>query len=119
MKIIKGCSVFTGKNITISLDQGLIKEVKELETSEKLPFISPGFIDTQVNGYKGLDYSSENFKQEDVVKMIEIMAASGTSCHFPTIVTSSRDVTTKNLKTISSALSELPARSIWQGQDIF
>ena len=108
MKVIRGCSVFTGSNISLSFDQGIIKEVKNLGTSEELPYISPGFIDTQVNGYRGLDYSSENLKKEDVVMMAEMLAASGTTCHFPTIVTSSREVTTNNLKTINSALSEYP-----------
>ena len=83
MKVIRGCSVFTGRNISISLDGGLIKEVKNLESSEVLPFISPGFMDTQVNGFRGLDYSSEKLKQEDVLIMAEMLAASGDKLPFP------------------------------------
>jgi N-acetylglucosamine-6-phosphate deacetylase len=112
MKVIRGCSVFTGNNISISIDGGLIKEVKNLDSSEELPFISPGFMDTQVNGFRGLDYSSENLKLEDVVVMAEMLAASGTTCHFPTIVTSSRDITTKNLKIINSALLKYPELNV-------
>lgn len=111
MKIVRGCSVFTGRNISISLDGGLIREVKNLETSETLPFISPGFMDTQVNGYAGLDYSSDNLKPSDVEKIIKMMAAAGTSLHFPTIVTNSQELIVKNLKTINQAISNNPQLS--------
>ena len=108
---VKGRSVFTGKNIGIILDGPVISGVEEIDSAEKLPYISPGFLDTQVNGCRGIDYRSENLKEKDVVNMTEMLAESGTTSHFPTIVTSSRKVTTKNIKTISSALSKFPELS--------
>ena len=111
MDEVKGCSIFSGQNIEIRIDEGEIVGVESLNESDKLPIISPGFIDTQFNGYAGLDYSAEKFAQKDVLKMTEILASAGTTCHFPTIVTSSRDVTTKNLQTISLALADFPELS--------
>lgn len=111
MDEIKGCSIFSGQNVEIRIDEGEIVGVESLNESDKLPFISPGFIDTQFNGYAGLDYSAEKFAQKDVLKMTEILASAGTTCHFPTIVTSSRDVTTKNLQTITLALADFPELS--------
>ncbi len=108
MKEVKGRSVFTGKKISISINEGIIAAVEETGDHDNLPFISPGFMDIQFNGYAGFDYSSEKLGQEDVLKMVELLAASGTTSHFPTIVTGSREVTTKNLHTISSVLSEYP-----------
>ena len=82
MENVKGRSVFTGKDIRISFENGLIAAVNELDISEHLPYISPGFMDTQVNGYAGIDYSSENLGQKDVVKITDMLAAAGTSRHF-------------------------------------
>lgn len=98
MENIIGCSVFTGKNIKIGFDKGVIVKVTELNNSEHLPYISPGFLDTQVNGYNGLDYSSGNLKQSDVIKITKMLAAAGTSRHFPVIVTSPQELIIKNQK---------------------
>lgn len=108
MEDITGCSIITGQNIKISFHEGVIVAVKELDTSGQLPYISPGFMDTQVNGYAGLDYSSENLKQDDVIKITDMLAAAGTSCHFPTIVTNSQELILKNLKIIIRTIEEYP-----------
>lgn len=108
MTTVKGCSVFRGKNIEISFEGPAIAAVKDLHTTEKLPYISPGFIDTQVNGYRGIDYRSGELKKEDIIKITKMLAASGTTSHFPTIITDPGEITTRNLKVISSLLSEQP-----------
>ncbi len=108
MEDIKGCSVFSGKNIRISFDRGVITAVTKLDSSNRLPYISPGFIDTQVNGYAGLDYSARNLEQDDVVKIVHMLAAFGTSSHFPTIVTNSQKLIVKNLKTIDQVIRNNP-----------
>ena len=108
MENVKGRSVFTGKDIRISFENGLIAAVNELDISEHLPYISPGFMDTQVNGYAGIDYSSENLGQKDVVKITDMLAAAGTSRHFPTIVTNSQELLIKNLKTINRTITAYP-----------
>ena len=105
---VKGRSVFSGKNIGIIFDGPVISKAEEIESAEELPYISPGFLDTQVNGYRGIDYRNAGLKKEDVLKLIEMLAASGTTGHFPTIVTWSREGTEKNLKVISSLLDERP-----------
>ena len=105
MENINGCSVFTGKKIKISIDKGVIAAVEELDTSQSLPYISPGFMDTQVNGYAGLDYSYENLVLDDVVQITRMLAAAGTSCHFPTIVTSPQELIIKNLRIITRAIA--------------
>ncbi len=111
MDNITGCSVFTGKNIKISFDKGVIVEVIELSASEHLPYISPGFLDTQVNGYYGLDYSSENLDQSDVMQITRMLALSGTTRHFPTIVTNPQELIIKNLKIITRAIADSPELS--------
>ena len=64
MITVKGCSVFSGRNIEIRFVNSAIAMVKELQTTEKLPYIAPGFIDTQVNGYRGLITVPESLKRK-------------------------------------------------------
>ncbi len=111
MEIIKGRSVFTEKNIRLNIDKDVIVSVEELNSSEQLPYVSPGFMDTQVNGYAGLDYSSKNLEQGGVIKITDMLAASGTSHHFPTIVTSSQELIIKNLTTIARTIADHPGIS--------
>ncbi len=108
MITVKGCSVFSGRNIEIRFVNSAIAMVKELQTTKKLPYIAPGFIDTQVNGYRGIDYRSGELKKEDIIKMTKMLASSGTTGHFPTIITGPGAVTTRNLKLLASLLSEQP-----------
>jgi len=105
---IEGRSVISGRNIRLSITDGIITSVEEIGAQDDLPFISSGFIDTQFNGYTGFDYSSENLEKKDILKMTELLAASGTSCHFPTIITNSREIMVRNLEIISKALETYP-----------
>lgn len=88
---IRGISVFNGKPIEIEIKEGFIENIDLLPGSEQnLPYVSPGFFDLQVNGYKGSDYSLEDFSEEHLRNIITHLAASGTTQHIPTIVSSPR-----------------------------
>lgn len=102
----EGISIFSGKSVSVRVEGGIISEVKELSTKNQLPYISPGFLDMQVNGYKGSDYSLEDFNIENFRNIIDSLAASGTTQHVVTIVTSPQKLLLKNLKIISSAVDK-------------
>jgi len=104
----EGISVFTGKSVSVKVEADIISDVKEIKTSKKLPYISPGFLDMQVNGYKGSDYSLEDFNIKHMKNIIEGLAASGTTQHVPTIVSSPQGLIVRNLKIISSAVDKYP-----------
>jgi len=66
----------------------------------------PGLVDLQVNGYKGVDFSSPDLNRQDFITACEGILQSGTTAFLPTIVTSPAEVFEKNLKIISSVLDE-------------
>jgi len=106
---VRGISVFTGKPIELEIDNGFIRNINFLsEDDQNLPYISPGFFDLQVNGYKGSDYSLENFSEEYLRNIIANLAISGTTQHIPTIVSSPKERILKNLKIISQAINTSP-----------
>jgi N-acetylglucosamine-6-phosphate deacetylase len=102
----QGLSVFTGKPVEIEVQGTLIQSVTPFESEQHLPYISPGFLDIQVNGYMGNDYSLENFSREQIRKIISHLNRSGTTQHLPTIITSPRDRILRNLRIISQAIRD-------------
>jgi N-acetylglucosamine-6-phosphate deacetylase len=70
--------------------------------------LSEGFLDMQVNGFKGHDYSSEDFNPASIREIIFELAKSGTAKHVPTIVTSPQDRIIKNIKKIVGARKSDP-----------
>ena len=59
----QGISVFTEQPIKVVVENDKISAIKPLESSFGLPYIAPGFLDMQVNGYFGSDYSLEDFSE--------------------------------------------------------
>ncbi|MHC2995554.1 MAG: amidohydrolase family protein [Candidatus Atribacteria bacterium] len=103
---VRGISVFNRKPIEVEIKGGFIENINLLPESEQnLPYISPGFFDLQVNGYKGSDYSLEDFSEEHLKSIITNLAASGTTQHIPTIVSSPQERVLQNLKIISQAIN--------------
>jgi len=106
---VRGISVFNEKPIEVEIKGGFIECISFLPRNEKnLPYISPGFFDLQVNGYKGSDYSLEDFSEEHLRNIIVNLAASGTTQHIPTIISSPRERILKNLEIISKAINTSP-----------
>ncbi|GAK55419.1 N-acetylglucosamine-6-phosphate deacetylase [Candidatus Vecturithrix granuli] len=99
----QGISVFTNQAVDVCVQAEKIVEITSLQISYELPYIAPGFFDMQVNGYKGSDYSLEEFSEEHLQKIIAHLAASGTTQHLPTLVTGPRERMLQTLRIISTA----------------
>jgi len=60
-----------------------------LEPARDGIFITPGFIDLQVNGFAGVDYNSPTAPLEDIASSIRTMFSTGVTRFFPTVITGS------------------------------
>jgi len=65
----------------------------------------PGFIDLQVNGYKGVDFSSPDLTEEKFIHACHELFKMGTAAFLPTMITSSEDVYKKNLSLIAEVVN--------------
>lgn len=101
---LKGIHAETGSPIELTLDNGVVMEQKSIAFDPNLPFISSGFYDLQVNGYRGMDYSAETFSVGDMERLVHALAESGTTRHVPTIITNSRERICRNLSAIADAV---------------
>lgn len=91
--------------VQLSVRDGVISEM-EPTSDEQVgdQMIARGFLDIQVNGYRGMDYSGDTLSIEDVRAVTRALLASGTTRHLPTIITNSQERIERNLATIASAV---------------
>jgi N-acetylglucosamine-6-phosphate deacetylase len=65
----------------------------------------PGFVDLQVNGYKGIDFSRPDLTEEAFLQACENLFEAGTSAFLPTMITSPLKVYEHNLPIIVSVMA--------------
>jgi N-acetylglucosamine-6-phosphate deacetylase len=98
---MKGRSVFTGKPVEVRWDGVRLDRVEEICEDTDLPWVSPGFLDIQVNGFLGSEYNLPDFNVAHAVAITGYLAKSGTTRHVPTICTSPADVIIRNVKILA------------------
>ena len=72
----------------------------------------PGFVDLQVNGYLGVDFSSPDLRERDAAEVCRALLAAGTAAFLPTLITSPLEVYQRNLGLLAGVL----ARAEFQGR---
>jgi N-acetylglucosamine-6-phosphate deacetylase len=100
----QGVSVFDLEPVEVEVHGEYIQRVTPLKAKGHLPYISPGFLDIQVNGYMGSDYSLEDLSEEQIAKIIFHLNRSGTTQHVPTIITTPHERILRNLKIITKGI---------------
>ncbi|MGP1507504.1 MAG: N-acetylglucosamine-6-phosphate deacetylase [Sphaerochaeta sp.] len=111
-----GLNILDGKVYYIKINENnIIVDYKKIKEKKFKDFFCPGgLIDTQVNGYLGIDYSSEYLTHDNVEKVSGALLKNGTFQHFPTIVTRPQELILKNINTIvnTTKYSKLAQKSI-------
>jgi len=64
----------------------------------------PGLVDVQVNGYKGVDFSSIDLTQDDFIGACREMFEAGTTAFLPTMITGPEEVYARNLPIMAQVL---------------
>ena len=120
MNSLRGIDPASGRILEIRLQSGIIEAIDEVGPSAKiergedcgdrqapdLPYLSHGFFDIQVNGYRGSDYSAEDLDTGHIQRIIQSLAHAGTTQHLATIVTRPRERIVENLRKIAKARRE-------------
>ncbi len=65
-----------------------------------------GFIDIQINGYMGIDFSAESLTLEEIRMATRELAKAGTCAYCPTVCTSSMDIYRRNLPLLAEAMRD-------------
>ncbi len=66
----------------------------------------PGFVDLQVNGYIGIDYSADNLTESDFIHSAKALLNNGCAGFLPTVITSFEDIYQRNLPMLVKAMKD-------------
>jgi N-acetylglucosamine-6-phosphate deacetylase len=107
----------TTETVTVRLADGKIEAIEPAgaETAgEELPWLSPGLVDLQVNGYGGQEFNHAALRVEDVAQISTALDRHGVTGYCPTATTHSRAMLLHSLATIARACdeSEVVARRV-------
>ena len=106
---MEGLDYRSGKLVHIGVRNGKIAEVIQLPEGEgKHPFMAPGLVDLQVNGYGGVDFNTAPLLTSDVYRAVQLLAEQGVTTFFPTLITNTPEAISEALKVIASACQAYP-----------
>jgi len=95
----------TGEPVRVEIRNGFIERIDEAgKIAGNKQFIAPGLIDNQINGYAGVDFSSDSLKEEDLLEAAKAIWSGGVTSFFPTLITNSHERLLRNFTTLSNAL---------------
>lgn len=92
----------TGETLAISTSGGRIAAV-EATAGAAGPFVSPGWVDLQVNGFAGVDYNDPNTAADDIARSIEVQRSTGVARFYPTVITGSGEDMRGSLRNLAIA----------------
>src|ERR1700730_4119361 len=101
-----------GEQVEISFDNfitGVDSVVYPLvNTVQDSIYITPGWIDLQVNGFAGVDYNSPSASRDEISRSIRAIFATGVTRFFPTVITGSPENMLGALRNLANAKASIP-----------
>lgn len=101
---ILGRDSLSGKTLRVIARDGLIARV-DATSQESHFYLSPGFVDLQVNGFAGFDMNAADVSVDTVFGLVDAMLQRGVTCFAPTVITAAEEQICHALKTIAKARS--------------
>ncbi|GIP38360.1 hypothetical protein J31TS4_16400 [Paenibacillus sp. J31TS4] len=81
----------------------LYDAVETREHPSELPWIAPGLVDLQINGYAGIDFNTPPVDPEAVRRVTRLLWAQGVTSYYPTVITNSEDAIAQSVRAIAEA----------------
>jgi len=91
-----------GQPIKVIVNDGRVQAILPGRADEEA-WLSPGFIDLQVNGYGGDDVNADGIDSGVIYSLTKKMIATGVTTYLPTIISSSEEKITAALRTVAEA----------------
>jgi N-acetylglucosamine-6-phosphate deacetylase len=105
----------TAELAEVELEGREIRRLSSIKSAEidgqparRIPWIAPGFIDIQVNGYQGQEFSSPELTPQEVARIVRDHYAFGVTGICPTLTTQSLETLAHGLSAIAAACEEFP-----------
>jgi len=100
----------TKELVEVVVDQGRVAQITSAVTTANAttPWLAPGLVDLQVNGYGGTEFSSPTATTNTVADVTEQMALFGVLRYLPTVTTATFAVMAQGLRNIAAACEQFP-----------
>ena len=92
-----------GRGIEVAIADGMVDSITSADVAPDSPYLTPGLVDLQVNGFGGFDINGPAVAPEDVAGMVHSLAVVGTTTVVPTVITASREEILRSLAAIRRA----------------
>jgi N-acetylglucosamine-6-phosphate deacetylase len=110
MKVIEGIRYSDNRKISIEIENGVIHAVNEIsgfrDEYAGHRFIAPAFIDNQVNGYVGIEFSKPDLSVEDMIKIVRKHRENGVTTFMPTVITASFESLMRSFRNLAKTMEE-------------
>src|SRR5215469_2252935 len=98
-----GIDPFTGVEIQVSFGKFIESVEAQPPSAHPPPYLAPGWIDLQVNGFAGIDYNSPSSSHHEIAQSIQALFKTGVTRFFPTVITGSPDDMNGALRNLADA----------------
>ena len=101
----------TGEAVRVEVDGQKVAAVRSCAgdpAARGWPWIAPGLVDIQINGYGGQEFSSMELTVEKVCRISQQVLSFGVTGYCPTVTTESFEVLEHALRTIAQACESSP-----------
>jgi N-acetylglucosamine-6-phosphate deacetylase len=115
--VIEALHYETGKPVRLEIRNGLIASITEIPESEQCRklYIAPGLIDNQINGYNGVDFSSEEFTPDKMKVAVSSIRRDGVTTFQPTIITNNHQNLLRTFRNLAKAVKDKDIRESISG----
>lgn len=103
---VNGLFYLDGSPVSIHIKDGFITQISRLDEAEKdqlKTIVAPGFIDIQINGYAGVDFSGPDLSVDDVRRATKALWKEGVTSYFPTVITQPHERLLRNFNVLAEA----------------
>jgi N-acetylglucosamine-6-phosphate deacetylase len=91
----------------VEISGGLIAAVEAAPLEDT--WLAPGFVDTQLNGFAGVDFNSPLIEADEAASVLPALWRTGVTTFAPTLVTNSIDALARNFGVLEEARRAFPA----------
>lgn len=103
---VLGCRYDTGEAVSIEIRDQRIAAIEPADRQVRIPWLAPGFVDLQVNGYHGLEFNAPDLTTDQVLQVCHDMDVDGVTSFLPTSTTHSFERQCSAMRTLAAACDE-------------
>lgn len=113
---IKGLHYRTGEPVRLTVSEGRITKITPLPAGAEgcgtLPFIGPGLVDLQINGYGGYDFNAGEVRENELQGITEALWREGVTAYCPTVITNSPEAVEQAVRRLAEAAQKSRAGTL-------